>query len=145
VEQKQEILAAFTAGDSLALGNIWRITAKKTDFYLDPLGEAGEYAHLSVHGPNDRHHEHRFHIKPSRKAKKALDHGYFVSSGLPRNGLAFDGQQIGHRVFLVARVGWTWHLQRPRFRSAVATRPPFELLDYQSGAIQAAPLPPNDA
>ena len=35
--EKQEILVALTAGDSNALGKIWRITAKKSGFYLEPL------------------------------------------------------------------------------------------------------------
>ncbi len=49
--ETKEIMLALTLGDSAALGNIWRITAKKTDFYLDPLDEAGAVGHLSVHGP----------------------------------------------------------------------------------------------
>ncbi len=53
--ESEEIIVAFTAGDSPALGNIWRITAKKTDFYLDSVGEVGNAIHLSAHGPNDRH------------------------------------------------------------------------------------------
>jgi hypothetical protein len=143
--EPKEIMVAFTVGDSLALGNIWRITAKKADFYLDPLGEAGDYVHLSVHGPNETHPGHRFHIKPSRDAKKAHEQGYFVSNGLPRKGLSFAGQQLGPRTFLVARVRWTWHLQRPRFRAAAATSSAPELHDHQWGARQAAVLPPNDA
>lgn len=56
----QQILIAFSDGDSPPLGNIWRITVKKTNFYLDPLGQAAAF-HLSVHGPNDRHPDrHRF-------------------------------------------------------------------------------------
>ena len=31
-------MVAFTAGDTPALGRVWRITAKKTDFYIDSLG-----------------------------------------------------------------------------------------------------------
>jgi hypothetical protein len=75
VETKQ-IMVALTAGDSPALGNIWRITAKKTDFYLDPLGEAGTVVHLSVHGSNERFDGHRFHIKVDRRlAATAKDRG----------------------------------------------------------------------
>jgi hypothetical protein len=136
---------AFTVGDSPALGNVWRITAKKTDFYLDPLGDAGTYAHLSVHGPSESHPGHRFHIKVDRSASTAHERGYFVSNGLPRKGLPFDGQQIAPRTFLVARVRWSWHLQRPRFRTAAVSGPAFELGEHQSGARQAAVLPPNDA
>ncbi len=39
--EPKQILVALTAGDSPALGNIWRINAKNTDFYLDPVGEVG--------------------------------------------------------------------------------------------------------
>ena len=72
--EKSEIWVAFTtpaseASDQLwALGNIWRITAKKTDFYIDPLGENSAF-HLSIHGPNEQHSGgHRFHVKADRKA-----------------------------------------------------------------------------
>ena len=49
---KSEILLALTAGDTPALGNIWRITAKKTDFYLDTVGPTGDAMHVSLHGPS---------------------------------------------------------------------------------------------
>ena len=45
--ETEEILVAFSLGESRPLGNLWRITAKRTDFYLDPLGEAGAF-HLSM-------------------------------------------------------------------------------------------------
>jgi hypothetical protein len=128
-------MVALTAGDSPALGNIWRITAKNTDFYLDPLGEVGTVAHLSVHSPSESFDGHRFHIKVDRKpAAAAQERGEFVEHGIPRKGFAFDGQQLADRVFLVARIRWTWHLQRPRFRAAAVSGPALELADYQSGA-----------
>jgi hypothetical protein len=43
--ERQEILIAFGLGGQGALGNVWRITAKGTDFYLDPLG-AADAVHL---------------------------------------------------------------------------------------------------
>lgn len=139
-------MVALTAGDSPALGNIWRITAKKTDFYLDPLGQAGTVAHLSVHGSNERFDGHRFHIKVDRRlAVTAKDQGHFVGHGVPRKGFAFDGQQLAARAFRVARIRWTWDLQRPRFRAAAVTGPAPELADYQSGARLSEVLSPNDA
>jgi hypothetical protein len=107
VETKQ-IIVALTAGDSPALGNIWRVTAKKTDFYLDSLGQAGTVAHLSVHGSNERFDGHRFHIKVDRRlAARVKDRGQFVGHGVPRKGFAFDGQQLAARAFLVSRIRWT--------------------------------------
>jgi hypothetical protein len=41
----KQIMVAFTAGETPALGNIWRITAKKTDFYIDFYRQAGSVAH----------------------------------------------------------------------------------------------------
>jgi len=138
-------MVALTAGDLPALGNIWRITAKKTDFYLDPLGLAAA-AHLSVHGPNERFDGHRFHIKVDRQlAATTKERGRFVEHGVPRKGLAFDGQQVADRAFSVARIRWTWDLQRPRFRAAPVSGQAPELADHQSGARLSEVLPPNDA
>jgi hypothetical protein len=145
VETKQ-IMVALTAGDSPALGNIWRITAKKTDFYLDPLGQAGTAAHLSVHGSNERFDGHRFHIKVDRGlAATAKDRGHFVGHGVPWKGFAFDGQQLAARAFREARIRWTWDLQRPRFRAAAVSGTAPELADHQSGARLSEVLSPNDA
>jgi hypothetical protein len=145
VETKQ-IMVALTAGDTPALGNIRRITAKKTDFYLDPLGQVGTDAHLSVHGPNKQFDGHRFHIKVDRRlAATAQDRRYFVGHGVPRKGFAFDGQCLAVNAFRVARIRWTWDLQRPRFRAAAVSGPAPELADNQSGARLAGILPPNDA
>jgi hypothetical protein len=86
--ETKQIMVALTTGDSPALGNIWRITAKKTDFYFDPLGQAGTVAHLSVHGSNERVDGHRFHIKVVRRlAATAKDRGHFVGHGVPPEGL----------------------------------------------------------
>lgn len=139
-------MIAFTAGDSPALGNIWRITAKKTDFYLDPLGEAGTFVHLSVHGPNEKFDRHRFHIRIDRRyADEAESRGYFVMHGVPRRGYAFAGRQIAVDAFLVARVRWAWDLQRSRFRRAAATEQAPEIGDNQFGARSPDVLPPNHA
>jgi hypothetical protein len=138
-------MVALTVGDSPALGNIWRITAKKTDFYLNPLGEAGTIGHLSVHGPNERFDGHRFHIKVDRRlAASAKDRGHFVRHTIPRSGFSFDGQQLAAHTFRVARIRWTWDLQRPRFRAAAVSARAPELADHQSGARMSEVLSPND-
>ena len=118
-------MVALTVGESPALGNIWRITAKTTDFYLDPLGEAGTVAHLSVHGPNERFNGHRFHIKVDRwPTATTQDQRYATGHTIPRKGFAFDGQQLAAQVFRVARIRWTWDLQRHRFRAAAISGSP---------------------
>lgn len=142
----EQIMVAFTAGDSVALGNVWRITAKKTDFYIDSPSRVGGVAHLSVHGSNARSDSHRFHIKVDRRlAATAKDRGEFVMHGVPRKGFAFDGQQLAAHAFRVARIRWTWDLQRPRFRAAAVSGPVPELGHHQSGARLPEALPPNDA
>jgi len=139
-------MVALTAGDSPALGNIWRITAKWTDFYLDPLGQAGTVVHLSVHGPNERFEGHRFHIKVDRQlAATAKSRGDFVEHSIPQKGLPFGGQRLTARAFRVARIRWTWELQRLRFRAAAVSGPAPELADQQSGARLSEVLRPNDA
>lgn len=144
--ETKQIMVALTAGDSPALANIWRITAKKTDFYLDPLGQAGTVAPLSVHGSNERLDGHRFHIKVDRRlAATAKDQGHFVGHGVPRKGFIFDGQQLAAHAFRVARIRWTWDLQRLRFRAAAVSGPAPEIADHQSGARLSEVLSPNDA
>lgn len=65
--------------------------------------------------------------------------------GVPRKGFAFDGQQLAAHAFRVARIRWTWDLQRPRFRAAAISGPLPELGHHQSGARLPEVLPPNDA
>ena len=99
---KEEILVAFS-GDGLlgALGNSWRITAKKIDFYLGPVGQA-EVFHISVHGPSDRHPDgHRFHLKVDRKAAATVEQqGDFLVHSIPRKEYAFDGQEFAPGAFV---------------------------------------------
>ena|SRR5277367_2258485 len=117
----RQIMVAFTAGDTPALGRVWRITAKNTDFYTDSTGQAGSVAHLSAHGPGERFDGHRLHIKVDRQlARTAKERGEFVLHGVPRKGFAFDGQQLAAHAFRVARIRWTWDLQRTRFRRLAA-------------------------
>lgn len=141
---KQEILFALTVDNTTTLSNIWRITAKKTDFYLE-AGQEGT-AHLSLHGPNDRFEGHRFHMKiDRRKVDSIRQRGDFVAHSIPRKGFGFDGQPLAHHAFLVARVRLTWQLQRPKFRHAAVTGATLELADHQSGIQLSTPLQPNSA
>jgi hypothetical protein len=143
---QEEILVAFSGGRPGALGNIWRITAKRNDFYLDPLGQAGAF-HLSVHGPSNRHPDgHRFHVKADRKAVVAVEErGDFVTYKLPRKGHAFEGQKLAIDVFRISRIRWLWDLQRPRFRDAALTGPLPDISGNQSGIRLSAQLEPNEA
>ena len=95
--ESEEIIVVFTAGDSPALGNIWRLTAKNSDFYIDPLGEAGKALHLSAHGPNDRFPDrHRFHMRMDRKkAAQVGDQGHFLRHSIPRRGCLATGGGVG--------------------------------------------------
>lgn len=143
---KEEIFVAFTDAASVALGNMWRITAKKTDFYLDPLGDNRAFR-LSVHGPNEQNPDgHRFHFKVDRDAVKTIRaKGDFVLHHLPRAGQPIDGCQLAPGVFHVACVRWVWDLQRERYRRMAASGQSPEIGANQSGAKLALPLPPNAA
>lgn len=150
--EKEEIWVAFTTPASetdkfWALGNIWRITAKKTDFYLDPLGEDSAF-HLSMHGPNDQHNDgHRFHVKADRKAVAgARARGEFVLHSLPRKGYPIDGEELAPGVFRVARIRWRWDLQRDRFRQAAINPGPWpEVSNGTSARKLSWELDPNEA
>ncbi|GIF74127.1 hypothetical protein [Asanoa siamensis] len=141
----RQILVAFGAERPPALGNIWRITAKKTDFYIDPVREEDAF-HLSVHGRNDVHRNgHRFQITAVRKnVNAARARGECIEHRLPRKGFAFDGEQLGPDVFRVARIRWLWDLQRHRFRETAAVPLP-DLQDYQSARRLSWQLEPNEA
>jgi hypothetical protein len=142
----EQIMVAFTAGDSPPLGNVWRITAKNTDFYMDFGGDADSVGHLSVHAPNERFDGHRFHIRVDRRlAVTAKDRREFILHSIPRKGFIFDGKQLTSDAFLVARIRWTWDLQRLRFRAAAVSGSVPELGHRQSGARLPDILSPNDA
>ncbi|WFE37690.1 hypothetical protein [Micromonospora sp. WMMD998] len=143
----KEILVAFTAGDSPALGNIWRITAKKSDFYLDPHATV-EAFHLSAHGPNGDHPDgHRFHVRVDRKAAAAIQaQGDFISHKIPRKGRALNGEELAPGVFRIARIRWLWDLQRPRFRQAARLPGPLpDVSSNRSAARLSRILAPNRA
>lgn len=143
--ESQEILVAFTDGDSPPLG-MWRITAKNTDFYLDPIGQA-EAFHLSAHSPNSRFPAHRFHVKADRPAVATINQrGDFAIHGIPRKGYPLSGVPLAPGVFLIARVRWIWDLQRPKFRQAATSAVTVpDISDDQFGAKLSKQLQPNDA
>lgn len=141
-------MIALTAAGAPTLGNIWRISAKKSDFYLDARGHTGfgGVGHLSVHGPKTGFDGHRFHMKVDRRAVVTeRDCGYFVEHSIPKKGYSFAGHRVAPDAHLVARIRWTWHLQRPRFRAAAAAGAVPDLVKNQSGAILSEQLEPNDA
>jgi hypothetical protein len=143
---KSEILLALTAGDTPALGSVWRITSKKTDFYLDTVGPTGDAMHVSLHGPHGEFDTHRFHIKIDRRAAKdAKASGHFVEHQIPARGKQFTGQQVADRAYQVARLRWRWHLQRPRYRKEVVFGDAPEIGDGQSGRKLGTILEPNSA
>lgn len=143
---KSEILLALTAGDRTALGNIWRITAKKTDFYLDTVGPTGDAMHVSLHGPNNASANHRFHIKIDRKAVKgARESGYFVEHQIPANGKQFTGLKVAKNAYQVARLRWRWHLQRPKYRSAAILGSAPDISEGRTGRLLGTMLNPNSA
>lgn len=145
---KSEILLAMTAGEppSPALGSIWRITAKKSDFYLDTVGSTGDTMHVSLHGPRDGFSDHRFHLKVDRRAAEAANAaGHFVQHGVPRRGQVFTGQKVSENAFRVVRLRWRWHLQRPRFRMAAYYGEPPTIGGGRSGHVMRGTLNPNSA
>lgn len=143
---RSEILLALTAGDTPALGNIWRITAKKTDFYLDAAGPTGDTMHVSLHGPQGNFTGHRFHIKIDRMAVSwAKKSGHFVDHQVPARGLQFAGLQVAENAYQVARLRWRWHLQRPKYRSAAIFGDAPKIGDGQSGRRLGTILNPNSA
>lgn len=143
---KTEILLALTAGDTPALGSMWRITSKKTDFYLDIVGPTGDAMHVSLHGPQGGFADHRFHIRIDRRAAQAAkESGHFVEHQVPARGKQFTGLKVAENAYQVARLRWRWHLQRARYRSAAVSGDAPEIGDGQSGRKLGTLLEPNSA
>ena len=143
---KSEILLALTAGESPALGNIWRITAKKSDFYLDTVGPTGETMHISLHGPQSGFDDHRFHLRiDHQKVATARREGHFVEHLVPRRGKPFSGRRVTDTAFQVVRLRWLWDLQRARYREAAVFGDAPDLGPRMSGMQQKTILRPNGA
>ena len=141
--RQENIFLAFSRGDNISLGGAWRITSKKTDFYLTPVHvDDSQPMHLSLHGPNERHPSERFHVKANEEAAKKA--GLRMSSQIgKRKGTPFSGKQIAPNAFLVARIRWSWHLQRDKFRNVAKTGFIRPLGEHDQGLVLNAPLHPN--
>lgn len=140
------IRLAFSPNKTGALGHIWSITAKENDFYLDTWGELKNAVHLSFHGPRINFDQHRFHVKGTSRAMKELNQdSHRVRTQLPRKGLAFNGLQVDETAFLVARIRWSWHLQRPRFFDAARSGLHPKIAAGEKGIVLQTPLLPNTA
>jgi len=100
---KSEIFFAFSTGQGApALGSIWRVTAKKTDFYLDMFGPTGETMHISLHGPRGgkKTSSHRFHLRIDEdESDQARAGGYFVEHAIPEGGKSSVESVSGRRRF----------------------------------------------
>lgn len=146
VTPRSEILLALTAGQTPPLGNIWRITGKKSDFYLDTLGAAGDTMHISLHGPQGNLADHRFHLRVDRRATRdARASGHFIEHMVPSKGEHFRGRKVAENAYQVVRLRWRWHLQRPRFRRAAVSGNAPEIREGQSGRKLDAKLKENSA
>lgn len=141
-----QIVVVFSAGDRIPLGTSWRITAKKTDFYLEPSGAAGAL-HLSAHGPNERFSGHKFHLKADKvQVANARGSGFFFEHKVPRKGIGFSGREVDEGVFQVARLRWMPSLQRPEYRTAaLSTDTVPELGESREGAVLNTRLSPTSA
>jgi hypothetical protein len=147
---KSEIVTAFSAEDRVLLGDMWRITGREQDFYLNAESAMGteEAFHISLHGPKGRHRTQRFHIKHNQQAAGVLaTQGKFVAAGaFPPAGLPFSGEQLGERAWRVARIRWLGELQKKKYRAAARTRAVIpELSDSRRGAVLSGLLPANYA
>lgn len=142
----EEIAVAVTAGRPTALGQVWRITARKTDFYLQPYGDA-HGIHLSMHGPKERFPDgHPFHVKVDPAAMVATSMGGSLAiHAIPRKGYAFDGEQLTSHAYLVARVRWSWDIVRPRFEQVTATVLPSIQERGGHGFVMRKPVGDNEA
>lgn len=144
---KHELLLALTDTAGASLGTMWRITTKDRHFYVDFIGTNEANLHLSLHGPNERFDDHRFHVKiDRRKVKQAHDAGYFMNPQLHKKGIEIPGRPLAGNAYHVARVRWTWDLQRPRYRHVALNRGPIpKIHDSRHGRIMEVPLKKHHA
>lgn len=144
--EKTKLLLTMTAGQSHSLGNVWRVTAKKNDFYLQDASPTGDVMHVSVHGPQDGHGEPGFFLRIDRKkAVTAEEKGYFLRSSVPRKGIRFSGNQLAPGVFHVVRLRWGWDVQRERFRNYAYFGDTPKPGPTEQGFVQRTILKPNQA
>ncbi|TGN32998.1 hypothetical protein [Aeromicrobium chenweiae] len=122
------------------------MTAKKSDFYLEPSGLANAL-HLSAHGPNEKFPGHRFHLKvDGKRAAAARNRGSVFEYDVPRKGVAIKGREVADRVFLVARIRWMPSLKDARFKAIARSKETVpEIGAGMQGASLGAELPPDSA
>lgn len=110
-----EICIAFSGGTDRVLGIPFLFTSKKADFYITPsYSDGAQPIHLSLHDKTERHAEQRFHVKREKKPtdiKRLVFHNDIFKKGTP-----FRGKELSAGVFHVARLRYSWDLQRERFR-----------------------------
>lgn len=143
---KSKLLLAMTAGQSHCLGNVWRITAKNNDFYLEDASPVADTMHVSVHGPQGKHGEPGFFLRVDRrKVAVARSVGYFIESYVPRRGIGFSGARVGEDAYHVVRLRWSWDLQRRRYRDYAYFGDTPVPLPTEQGLVQRTLLRPNQA
>lgn len=147
MSERRELLLGLTDTAGAPLGTMWRITARGRHFYVDFIGANEANLHLSVHGPNGPFEDHRFHVKiDRRKEKQAGDAGYVMNPQLHKKGIEIPGRRLAENTYHVARVRWTWDLQRSRYRHVALNREPIpKIHDSRQGRIMEMPLKENHA
>lgn len=142
-----KIFIAFTGSQDHPLGSTWEVTARSTGFYLESFDRQGSAVHASLHGPTDDKPSHRFHLKVDRKAaRQQLNKGkVFLTYDVPREGYAIRGQTIGPSAYLVARIRWTWELDRDKFRDYAYCGQVPQVQSHRRGAVLRGVLEPNMA
>jgi hypothetical protein len=144
---QSEVLVACAPDQVGPLGSVWRLTAKRSDFYLDRVGEHEEAIHISMHGPSSSHPEgQRFHVKLDRRAAaSAHERGRLAAHGIPPTGHAFPGKEIAAGVYQVARVRWTWDILRKRYHAFSISGPYPDIVESRAGAVIRRPVGVNEA
>ncbi len=134
----------FTGGTGQPLGNGWRIVAKKRDFYVEPLGDSTSSPfHISAHGPQGRHINHRFHIRVDEA--NFHQRGLIYNHSIPKGGAEFTGKKIADDAYHILRLRWTWHLGRPRYvRHYSPDYPLTQTLDADQAYKMDKPLEVNE-
>lgn len=141
--RQENIFLGFSKGDKMSRGGVWQLTSKKTDFYITPVHEdKSQPMHVSLHGPNGKHSSERFHVKVDYRAAEAAGLR-MTSKMIGKKGMEFPGKQISSRAYLVARIRWSWNLQRERFKSIAMTGHVPTLGEHDEGRFLDVELNPN--
>lgn len=138
-------VAVAPFGNKGPIGNVWRFTGKKSDFYLD-LGDGEEGFHLSAHGPNAEYSGLRFHLKVNTKvAATAHERGGFAMHGVPRKGRSINVHEVSPNAYHVATVRWSSDILRRRYRKfAISSHLP-EATSERPGRLMNKPVGTGEA